>query len=196
MNTTKGMHQLSEMFKGKDWFHSVGTDQYNRLVVYVKYSCEETLRSIPDTADGIQVLVHFAGSKTARREDFVSPEPKPKLLIQNPDYMIVKREVPKPEENDLLNLGSRVQALYTPDEDDLEELPSSFLISDIGVLARELDRLERICGSNILQDIFYEIHDGKNAVTNLSARYPDVKDALTQLYDEYGFDVIYEEMDG
>jgi hypothetical protein len=189
MNTTKGMHQLSEMFKGKDWFHDVGVDPYGRLVVYVKYACEETIRHIPDTADGIQVLVHFAGSVTARKEDFVA-SPSSRLVIQNPDYMIVKREVPK-----VVDISQEAEYIGQ-EEDELEELPSSFLVSDIGVLARELDRLERICGSNILQDIFYEIHDGKNAVTNLSARYTDVRDSLKELYEEYGFDVIYEEMDG
>lgn len=63
-------------------------------------------------------------------------------------------------------------------------------------LIRELDRLERECGSNILQDIFYEVQDGKNAVTNLSSRYPDVRRSMEDLFDKYGFDVIYEELDG
>jgi hypothetical protein len=67
---------------------------------------------------------------------------------------------------------------------------------DINLLIKELDRLEKICGSNPLQDIFYEIHDGDNCVTNLSIKYPDVSSSMRRLYDEYGFDVIYEELDG
>ncbi len=63
-------------------------------------------------------------------------------------------------------------------------------------LIEELDSLEKICGSNILQDIFFEVHDGKNAVTNLSAKYPEVRASLESLYIDYGFDVIYEELDG
>lgn len=67
---------------------------------------------------------------------------------------------------------------------------------DMAALVKELDRLERLCGSNILQDIFYETHDGPNAVTNLSMRFPDVREAVQKLYKVYGFDVIYDELDG
>jgi hypothetical protein len=67
---------------------------------------------------------------------------------------------------------------------------------DLEFLISELDRLEKICGRNILQDIFYEVHDGKNAVTNLSARFPEVKESLDVLYEEFGFNLIYEELDG
>lgn len=67
---------------------------------------------------------------------------------------------------------------------------------DLDYLGSELDRLEKICGSNMLQDIFYEVHDGKNAVTNLSARYPEVRESMGVLYRDYGFDIVYEELDG
>ena len=80
------------------------------------------------------------------------------------------------------------------DDDLLADEPEP--VVDIDVLISELDRLERVCGSNILQDIFYEVHDGKNAVTNLSARFPDVREDVEALYDEYGFDIVYEELDG
>jgi len=66
---------------------------------------------------------------------------------------------------------------------------------DLVNLIKELDKLEDICGSNILQDVFFEIHDQKNAVTNLSAKFPQVRNAMEKLYNEYGFDVIFEEMD-
>jgi len=67
---------------------------------------------------------------------------------------------------------------------------------NIEKLISDLDSLESICGSNILQDIFYEVHDGKNAVTNWSAKFPEVREAMESLYDKYGFDLIYEELDG
>lgn len=67
---------------------------------------------------------------------------------------------------------------------------------DIASLVKELERLERICGSHNLQDIFYEIHDGKNAVTDLRYRFPEVWGVLEPLYMKYGFDIIYEELDG
>lgn len=177
MDLTKSIKQLGDSLKGKRWFYDVGTDKYGRLVVYTTESNEETLRQIPDRVDGIQVLVHFASSKLARPENFISPQPPPMAIPS----VVIGDEIAEDEE-------------YL--DDDMEELPSHFLNADLEDLTRELDRLEKICGSNILQDIFYEIHDGKNSVTNLSARYPDVHRSLKQLYDDYGFDVIYEEMDG
>lgn len=62
-------------------------------------------------------------------------------------------------------------------------------------LIDDLDSLENICGSNILQDIFYEVHDGKNAVTNWSSKFPEVRKSMDVLYTTYGFDLIYEELD-
>lgn len=85
-----------------------------------------------------------------------------------------------------------------PPEEKYEELDESDIIvdADLSYLTDELDRLEKLCNSNILQDIFYEVHDGKNAVTNLSGRYPEVRESMEKLYSNFGFDVIYEEMDG
>jgi len=78
----------------------------------------------------------------------------------------------------------------------VENYPTEELETNLDSLIFELDRLEKICGSNILQDIFYEVHDGKNAVTNLSNKFPEVRQVLDSLYNEYGFDLIYEELDG
>jgi hypothetical protein len=161
--------QLQEQFVGRPWFHSVGRDQFNRLVVYTNFMCHETLHDIPDRVDGIQVLVHFAASKLATREQFTNNDrednlPIPLVTIPQPAIEIV----------DVTEFA----------EDDLSELTA------------ELDALERLCGSNILQEIFYEIHDGVNAVTNLSPRFPDVHRRMKALYTDFGFDVIYEELDG
>lgn len=168
MSIEEGMNQLSEMFKGKDWFYDIGTDQYGRLVVYVKYMCHENLHDVPDKAGGIQVLVHFAASKLASREQFV-------------DNGVPKR----PYDTDI-----DTSAVVLDDVIDAEDEKSLLHLQN------ELDRLEKICGSNMLQDIFYEIQDGKNAVTNLSARFPEVRKGLEKLFQVYGFDVIYEELDG
>lgn len=78
-----------------------------------------------------------------------------------------------------------------------EEVEEPFLEeSDIDDLIFELDRLERLCGSKSLQDIFYEVHDGNNAVTDLSTKYPYVRSCMEKLYNNFGFDLIYEELDG
>jgi hypothetical protein len=160
MDMSEVLSQLSQMFKDRDWFHDVGVEQFGRPVVYVKYACHETLHDIPDTFGGKQVLVHFAASKLASREQFTNSS-APKLSTPSPVV---------------------VPVVDTP--------------PDFNALCEELDRLEKSCGTNTLQDIFYEVHDGKNAVTNLSSRYPDVRASLEKLYETYGFDVIYEEMDG
>lgn len=154
------LNYLSQTFKDRDWFFDVGVDQFNRPVVYVKYMCHETLHDVPDSVGGKQVLVHFAASKTARRDQFTEDLTKPKLVP------VAELAPPPPP---------------APDVDDLCD---------------ELDRLEKICGSNTLQHIFYEVHDGDNAVTSYSPKFPEVREALDKLYATFGFDVIYEELDG
>lgn len=166
----EGLKLLTEMFQTYDWFHSVGVDSSKRYVVYVHRMGLDVWAAVPDKFQGVQLLCHFAGSKTSTPNQYVST---PSITVQaNPIVPIVSVE------------------------DEAEELPSSFLEADLSELCQELDRLEKQCGSNCLQDIFYEVHDGINAVTNLSAKYPDVRSALEKLYEEYGFDVIYEELDG
>jgi hypothetical protein len=177
MEIQEGIEVLTNMFKDRDWFHSVDVEQYGRIVVYVKYMCHDTLYDIPDKVANRQVLVHFAASKFATREQFTSQKPEDNIPIP-----LVKPVVDVTDTAELI--------------DEVEELPSSFLQFDVNDLCKELDRLEKMCGSNALQDIFYEVHDGRNAVTNLSARYPEVRASLDRLYQDYGFDVIYEELDG
>jgi hypothetical protein len=173
----EGIEFLTNKFKDKDWFCEVGLDNIGRYVVYVKYSCMETLTLEPDMLFGKQVLVAFIRSKTARAEDFTTNATR----------------VPFAKTVDDL-----VGDILAPQEigDEIEELSSDVLEIDIEDLTDELDRLERLCGTNALQDIFYEIQDGNDSVTNLSARYPDVRVSLEQLYEKYGFDLIYEELDG
>ena len=182
MEIKEGIEVLTNLFKDRDWFHSVDVEQYGRIVVYIKYACQETLHDIPDKVAGRQVLVHFAASKFSTREQYTN-QPAPKQ----------EENIPIPLVTQIVNVTDEVELI---DEDGTVELPSSFLQFDLNDLCKELDRLERISGSNALQDIFYEIHDGKNAVTNLSARYPEVRTSLERLYQDYGFDVIYEELDG
>ncbi len=185
MSIEEGMQQLSEMFKGKDWFYDIGTDQYGRIVVYVKYMCHENLHNVPDYAGGIQVLVHFAASKLATRDQFVDKPQTNKSTYPDGTPCPYDREID-------------VQAVVVPTvEPTLDEvLTPEEEEKSLRHLQAELDKLEKICGSYTLQDIFYEIQDGKNAVTNMSARYPEVRKGMEKLYDQYGFDVIYEELDG
>jgi hypothetical protein len=141
----KFMVELERKFGDRDWFHSVGTDQYGRTVVYVKYMCHETLHDIPDTVDGKQVLVHFAGYLLATREVYTNPNAR------------------KQEDADVLTSSVKI------------------LIGDLG--------------KQKVRDIFYEIHDGPNALTQLSDTHPYARDCLDKLYEEYGFDVLFDLLD-
>lgn len=73
--------------------------------------------------------------------------------------------------------------------------PEVITSEDMQYLTSELDRLEKICGSNILADLFFESHDQKNAVTNLTSRFPEVRKCIDSLYEMYGFDIIYENLE-
>jgi hypothetical protein len=74
-------------------------------------------------------------------------------------------------------------------------LPKEVYDEDLAYLVFELDRLEKICGANILADLFFESHDNKNAVTNLTAKFPDIRKCVDSLYETYGFDIIYENLE-
>lgn len=65
---------------------------------------------------------------------------------------------------------------------------------NLAYLIEKLDKLKRDCGLFTLQSIFFETHDKKNAVTNISDRYPEIKKEIEELYNQYGFDVLYDEI--
>lgn len=179
MDAKEALVQLRHLYQGKDWFADVGTDQFGRYVVYIKYMCPETISGIVDYHEGVQVVVHFDMSKTATRDQFTSNLSAPGASLKQ----YVAADYAKPIEAPWVEMKGDVTE---PAEED----------KSLRHLTDELDKLEKLVGTNILQDIFYEIHDGPNSVTNLSSRYPIVRKSLDRLYDEYGFDVIYEEMDG
>lgn len=185
MDLNEGMEHLRNLYKDKEWFHSVGQDQYGRIVVYIHHSTHETLHDIPDRVANKQVLVHFAGSLCLNKDQYVTT---PKSTFSIVEF---KQAVSEARAQGIdTGFGVLADPNYDPiDEPEHEDLSQRRL-------ENELTKLEKICGSNALQDIFYEIRDAHNAVTNLSARYPEVREALETLYDQYGFDVIYENLDG
>lgn len=170
MNVNDVLTYLSHTFRGRDWFYDTGVDEYGRAIVYAHYMTATILADVPDSVQGIDVLVHFAASKNLSKDSYVKDS--------------------KPAPFSVPLSAVKAVTVVSPPKDETESEP------DMAHLTQELDRLEKVCGSNILQDIFYETHDGVNAVTNLSARYPDVRESLQMLYKTYGFDLIYEELDG
>lgn len=181
MNLTlnEGLDYLKENLQNKDWFYSTSLNENNKIVVYVNYMSKDILQHVPLHIAGYHVLVHFAAAEKAKRDNFTDTV-KPKFL-QTPAEEILSNED---------EIGSYDVASLVDLTDELDvDINEQYLIS-------ELERLEKICGSHILQDLFYEAHDQDNAVTNLSAKFPEVRQAMDKLYKEYGFDVIYNELDG
>lgn len=64
-----------------------------------------------------------------------------------------------------------------------------------GELITQLWALKKICGKESLSHIFYEIHDGNDAVTDDSKEFPEVRKQLQTLYDDLGFDILFEEIE-
>jgi hypothetical protein len=167
MEVQEGIKYLINKYSSFDWYDSVAIDKYGRYVVYVNIKDGKTNAEIMKTVD----------------------------YDLNGKQILVHYASSKPENMKKYNI---IYDLYRPKfisppilvEEEIEELSIN-----IDELIMELDRLELICGYHGLQSIFYELHDGKNAITNLGSMYPEVKQDMSKLYDQYGFDVLYNELD-
>lgn len=62
-------------------------------------------------------------------------------------------------------------------------------------LKKVITNLKKDCSSSILEEIFYEVHDGDNSVTNQSWKHPKIREQLEKLYNEYGFELMYNNID-
>lgn len=190
---------LQEQYGDHDWFADVGTDEYGRCVVYVKYMNRETLALPQFTEEGREICVHFLTSKTATRDQFVEKQGGVSLPVYQPlkPSFTAGEFIAAAHEAQTKGIDTGFGVLADPNYDPVEEELSQVIENkSLQFLQNSLEKLEKDCGSFVLQDIFYEIHDGKNAVTNNSTRYPEVRKKLEKLYREYGFDVIYDELDG
>ena len=59
-----------------------------------------------------------------------------------------------------------------------------------------MGELARYCGDEDIECIFFECHDGENAVSNKSELHPDARIKMQKLYDIYGFDLIFDHLEG
>ncbi len=171
-----GLKELEVLLDPYDWFYEARTED-RRYVVYVHSMEKEQDTIIPDSIMGRQVVVHFASNQLLHKNNYViSPTP----------FLSTVKE----------NTQSNIDTKADQGLDDLDlSLPDDVEIPNTSVLTKELDRLEKDCGPNILSDIFFEIRDMHNAVTNLSARFPKVREEMVKLYIQYGFDAIYNELE-
>ncbi len=163
-------------FRDQPWFHSMETETSGRgrIVVYVKYMDKEVLTGVPDTIDGKQVVVHFSGAKLATREMFTNNPNAPGATL--------KAYVP-------VSMGCEVP------HEICSECPVDESEPDVANLVAELAKLEKHYDVKTLSDIFFETHDKQNSVTDLSVRYPEARQVMERLYNEYGFDLIYDELE-
>jgi hypothetical protein len=170
MKTNEGLKFLQDKYSSYDFFDSVGLDQYGRYIVYVHFMNETVYSTVQKTLDGKQVNLWFANSKP----EVVKQKYNTILTLSDlrPHYTVIEQKPTLPE-------------------------PEVFDNTDLNMseLSGELDRLERVCGVRILGEIFFEVHDGHNALTDYRKQYPDVFKRLQILYDDFGFDVLYEELE-
>jgi hypothetical protein len=183
--------ELVELCQGKDWFACVGRDQYKRLVVYVHYMTGGVSNLIPDrTSDGQQVLMHWYDSKFGKKEDYMGKVEPTKF------HTLTSTPIPTPTQFIEMAREAQKRGIDTGFGQIMDEMTEEQQLElRVRHLTDELDKLEKICGTNILGDIFFEIHDGSNAVTNLSIKYPEVREKLQSLYHQFGFDILYEELE-
>jgi hypothetical protein len=173
----EGLRKLEILLDPYDWFCEVVAEA-RRYVVYVTQMDASQDTIIPDWMHGKQVVVHFASNAPDAKNNFVN-----KVSARLPAY------TPFGKHEELVVLTAEDVKLFQATGGFPKVEPN------IKALTDELDRLEKQCGSNILGDVFFEIRDGHNAVTNLSARFPEVRQSLQKLYDKYGFDALYSELE-
>lgn len=144
------LESLQNLFKNESWFYSVGSDKFNRPVLYVNYLNKELINFIRSKSQD-NFLIHYASYAMCNKSKYVT----------------------------LLNK----QADSIPDD-----LDTKYLID-------EVEYLQSICKRSMLQDIFFEVHDGTNAVTSLSQSFPEIRQSINDLYHIYGYDLLYEELE-
>lgn len=161
----ENLQNLQIALKNKPWFYDVGIDQWQRPIVYVHYMGTDVFESIFKVAE--------------------------EYYISYPCIYFAKFIMFNKSKN--VNYIESNSVVWKDDSE--SELNSEPGESKNRFLLNEINKLKNICGSNILSDIFYEVHDGKNAITNLSVKFPEVTESLNNLYSKYGFDVLYEQID-
>lgn len=156
---------LKNCLKDKEWFCDVGLTDSNKPVVYVHHMSLDIF-------------------------DIIISESKA-LLLEHP-HIHFSTGLSLDKSRYVTDLTKPKISWDDGPEPDFDSEPETF---DISLLTEEVSKLRKVCGDNILSDIFYEVHDGKNAITNLSVKFPEVREALNHLYVEYGFDLIYEQVE-
>jgi hypothetical protein len=175
----EGLKALSKLLDPYDWFYDVLIED-RRYVVYVHQMDASQDVVIPDRMLGYQVVVHFASAIMTNKDDYLNKSP-------SLGWSSVMQEVVTP-------LSPKIAIAPLPKV--IPQKPERAVVKEPdNELLNELSRLQQVYGSNILENVFFEVRDGKNAVTNLSSLFPEVSQSIQRLYREYGFDIIYQQLE-
>ena len=156
---------LTNTYSKEPWYHSAEVDAFGRYVLYSKYLSKEILETIPLTHNEKHILIHFSAYKDLNPTQFT--------FTASPANLSAVEE--------------------TEDEDLSEDIHN------------ELWSLKKICGEDNLVEILYEIHEDNAStkglsdyalgITNVSKEFPEVRKQLEALYNKYGCDILFDEVE-
>lgn len=160
------IEQLSNLLSQYPWFKGVEKDSFGRLVVYSDSFSSEVFSKVPENFENERVLLHFAASKSVNKDNYITD------LRKNQEIFL--------EEPVCINTVAEPYVKSSSDEEEADQC-----------LNWELESLNNLFDYDILYHIFFEVHDGKNAITQLSNTYKDARLAMEDLYEIYGFDMLH-----
>ncbi len=179
MELSEALSTLNQKMFYYDWYAkkvAVNTMLYNSIVVYAHRIDAAVYAAVPDKIGNWDVRVHFFASYNANADTF---KVAPKTLLEQ--FATKVGTVPT---------GMLAATSLTPPVEEVTELTEE----DFDV-SEEVWQLSKQCGWDALEEIFYEIHDGPNAITERSKDFPGVAASIKELYDLVGFDVLAEEIE-
>ncbi len=151
-----------------NWFCDFYLDNNKKLIIYVSYMDMKFISLVPQKISGTQILFHFIESKP-----------------------VYKKHCAFCDKSCVNTLS--VCSFHDKPHD--EESNGYFSYEDgLNFLFDQIDHLEEICGYEILQDIFFEVCDGDDAVSNYSEEFPDVREELDSLVESFGIDILYDKI--
>lgn len=83
----------------------------------------------------------------------------------------------------------------SPELDEILEFELDNSIDEELLVSGILDVKNSGLSKNILESIFFEIHDGDNRITNFGEKNLEVKEKIQNLYNKFGFDLVFTQLD-
>jgi hypothetical protein len=175
MELADAIHELHQKLFYYDWYAKrteINPILHHCIVAYVHRMIPEVYAVVPDMIGDWQVRVHFVASVASTADAF---KVDPKSFAVSPTAVFTPEDI------------RQMKVLPVSEDPVVEEV-------DLDV-HNECWKLAKICGWQNLEDLFFEVHDGNNAVTQVRESFPDAYEKLSMLYELVGFDVLSEELD-